>query len=495
MKPLTLQEVVTAMEGTPDRPVPVGSVSRVSIDSRAVVAGDLFVAIKGLQYDGHDYVGPACTAGAMAAVVRNDYLGPKPRGSAAGANPSAGLLIRVDSPVAALGRLARYYRRSVIGGSVKVVAVTGSNGKTTTKAMIGHVLSSKWRGRAGIKSFNNEIGVPLTLLSTEPSDTFLVCEVGTNAPGEIAALARLIEPEIAVITNVAEVHLQGLGTIEGVAREKLSLLSYVRPDGCAVINADLEVLRAMVLRERQYSAVKKVMFGEWPEAELRLSGLRSVSDGGGGSGGAPCGTEFTVNDRFKYRLNVPGRHNAHNALAVIGVARRFGMEDEEIAAALATFTLPPMRLQYERLGGLTLINDGYNANPASMAAALNVLLEAGAAGRRVFVVGDMRELGAVSERCHRELADRIGQLPIDLLIAVGENAELMAKGVKRASAGRIETHAYATTEAARRRLVAFLRRDDTVLVKGSRALALERLVEAMEKWAQRPTVKGKGAAR
>ncbi|HOW69764.1 MAG TPA: UDP-N-acetylmuramoyl-tripeptide--D-alanyl-D-alanine ligase [Phycisphaerae bacterium] len=495
MKPLTLQEVVTAMEGTPDRPVPVGSVSRVSIDSRAVVPGDLFVAIKGLQYDGHDYVGPACTAGAMAAVVRNDYLGPKPRGNAGGANPSAGLLIRVDSPVAALGRLARYYRRSVIGGSVKVVAVTGSNGKTTTKAMIGHVLSSKWQGRAGVKSFNNEIGVPLTLLSTEPSDTFLVCEVGTNAPGEIAALARLIEPEIGVITNVAEVHLQGLGTIEGVAREKLSLLSFLRPDGCAVINADAEVLRTMVLRERQYSAVKKVMFGEWPEAELRLSGLRSVCDGGGGSGGTPCGTEFTVNDRFKYRLNVPGRHNAHNALAVIGVARRFGMEDEEIAVALATFTLPPMRLQYKRFGGLTLINDGYNANPASMAAALSVLLEAGAAGRRVFVVGDMRELGVVSERCHRELADRIGQSPIDLLIAVGENAKLMAKGVKGASAGRIETHAYATTDAARRRLVAFLRRDDTVLVKGSRALALERLVEAMEKWAQRPTVKGKGAAR
>ena len=495
MKPLTLQEVVTAMEGTPDRPVPVGSVTRVSIDSRAVAPGDLFIAIKGLQFDGHDYVGPACAAGAMAAVVRNDYMGPKPRGGKdAVANPSAGLLIRVDDPVAALGRLARYYRRSVIGGSVKIVAVTGSNGKTTTKAMIGHVLASKWQGRAGIKSFNNEIGVPLTLLSTEPWDTFLVCEVGTNNPGEIAALARLVEPEIAVITNVAEVHLEGLGSLEGVAKEKLSLLNFLRPDGCAIINADPEVLRTMVLRERQYSAIKKVMFGEWPEAELRLSNVRSVSSDDGGAA-ASSGIEFTVNDRFKYRLNVPGRHNAHNALAVIGVARRFGMEDDEIAAALATFSLPPMRLQYERLGELTLINDGYNANPASMAAALGVLLEAKTSGRRVFVVGDMRELGAASEQLHRELADRIGQSPVNLVIAVGENAKLIAKNVKQVSAGRIETHAYATTEMARRRLLGFLHRDDTVLVKGSRALALERLVEAIEKWVRRPTAKSKSPAR
>lgn len=496
MKPLTLQEVVIAMEGTPDRPVPVGSVSGVSIDSRAVLPGDLFVAIKGQQYDGHHFVGPACAAGAMAAVVRNDYLGPKPRGNReAAANPSAGLLIRVDSPVAALGRLARYYRRSVIGGSVKIIAVTGSNGKTTTKAMIGHVLASKWQGRAGIKSFNNEIGVPLTLLSTEPSDTFLVCEVGTNAPGEIAALARLIEPEIAVITNVAEVHLEGLGSIEGVTKEKLSLLDFLRPDGCAIINADPEVLRTMVLRERRYAAIKKVMFGEWPDAELRLGDLHSVAEGGNGSGRGASGIEFTVNDRFKYRLNLPGRHNAFNALAVIGVARRFGMEDEEIATALATFALPPMRLQYEQVGRLTLINDGYNANPASMVAALDVLVETKASGRRVFVVGDMRELGAVSEQRHRDLAERIGCSPVDVCIAVGENAKLMVKGVKQASGGRIETHAYATTETARRRLLSYLRRDDTVLVKGSRALTLERLVEAMEKWARPSAAKGRHLSR
>jgi len=515
MKPLTLQEVVTALAGTIDRPMPVGSVTRVSTDSRTIQAGDLFVAIRGQQFDGHDFVGEVLTRGAMAAVVSGDFAagGPGPAGL-----PPGAILIRVDDTVQALGRLARWYRRSVIDGSVSVVAVTGSNGKTTTKMMIAHILSGRWKGRASIKSFNNAIGVPLTLLSTEPAEEFVVCEVGTNAPGEIAALAKLIEPEVAVITGIAPVHLEGLGSLEGIAAEKLSLLNELRPEGCAVINADSELLRWSMEHDRQLARIKKVTFGEWPQADLRLtdlritiSNLRSQSKPasvpiGPAVSARPDGSavlsgsavlagvdrdpgvvqEFTVNGRFVYRLNVPGRHNVFNALAAIGVARRFGMTDAEIAARLASFELPPMRLDCQRVGSLTLINDAYNANPASMAAAVEVLMSMPAAGRRVLVVGDMRELGAAAADLHRELGDRIGRSGVDVVIAVGEYAKMIRDMVKETSQDRIKTHAYATTELVRRRLASILRPGDTVLVKGSRAMALERLVEAIRQWAASP---------
>jgi len=397
--------------------------------------------------------------------------------------PPGAILIRVDETIKALGRLARRYRRSVIGGSIAVVAVTGSNGKTTTKMMIAHLLAGRWKGRASIKSFNNEIGVPLTLLATEPSEEFVICEVGTNAPGEIAALARLVEPEIAVITGIAPVHMEGLGSLEGVAAEKLSLLNELRPDGCAVINADSELLRWSMAHDRQIAKTKKVTFGEWPEADLRLTSLKVLNLPADGQKGPRVAQEFTVNGRFVYRLNVPGRHNVLNALAAIGVARRFGMADAEIAERLATFELPPMRLDSRQAGSLTLINDAYNANPASMAAAVDVLVSTPAQGRRALIVRDMRELGHASVDLHRETAERIGKSPLDVVIAVGENAKLVRDTAHEASGGRIETHAYATTDLARRRLASLLRAGDTVLVKGSRAMALEKLVAAAEEWA------------
>lgn len=488
MKPLMLDEVVTALEGVADRAVPVASVSRVVTDSREVRPGDLFVAIRGDRFDGHDFVNSALSAGAIAAVVRNDFDRVLPVGAEAAAS-AGGLLIRVDDPVGAMGRLALYYRRSVIAGSATVVAVTGSVGKTTTKQMVAHLLSARWKGAASPKSFNNSIGVPLTLLSVEPSDSFVVCEVGMNAPGEIAALARLIEPEVAVITTVVECHLEGLGSLERIADEKLSILRHLRPGGAAVVNFDSELLRWNMERNRDYRKLKRVSFGQWPHADLRLTELRSVivegesperKDGGTtGQGLTRGGFVFRLNDRFEYRLNVPGRHNVFNALAAIGVARWFGMDHDEIAAKLETFELPAMRLQVERAGRWTVINDAYNANPASMAAAVDTLMDAPSAGRRVLVVGDMRELGAASEELHRRTAERIGRSGVDLVVAVGENAKLVARTAQAASGGRLATHAYASTESARRRMPALLKPGDTILVKGSRAMGLEKLVEAI----------------
>jgi UDP-N-acetylmuramoyl-tripeptide--D-alanyl-D-alanine ligase len=489
MKPLMLDEVVAALEGVPDRAVPVTSISRVTTDSRAVGPGDLFVAIRGERFDGHDFVNHALAAGAMAAVVRNDFERVVPAGAV---ESPGGLLIHVDDPIAAMGRLALYYRRSVIAGSATVVAVTGSVGKTTTKQMIAHLLAARWKGAASPKSFNNSIGVPLTLLSVEPSHAFVVCEVGSNAPGEIDALARLVEPEVAVITAVTECHLEKLGSLDNVAHEKLSLLQHLKPGGAVIVNFDSELLRWNVERDRDYRKIKRVSFGQWPEADLRLTDVHLV--GNEHERAASTGFAFTVNDRFEYRLNVPGRHNVFNALAAIGVARWFGMDHDEIARQLATFKLPAMRLQVERVGRMTIINDAYNCNPAALAAAVDTLLGTPAVGRRVLILGDMRELGTATEELHRRSAERIGRSGIDLVVAVGDYARLVAETVQAASEGRIPVHAYSSLASAKRRVLPLLKPGDTVLVKASRAMGLEKLVETIRERSVSPT-KGNGPAR
>lgn len=492
MRPLTFAEGIEALEGTCDRPVSAGSFSRVCIDSREVQPGDLFIAIPGERFDGHDFVEQAIAGGATAAVVRNDFKPPSSRmGPSRVTDPKPeALLIRVDDTVKALGRLGRYYRRSVVGGSLNVIAVTGSNGKTTTKTMIAHVLSGRWQGRASIKSFNNSIGVPLTLLSVEPSDAFVVCELGTNAPGEIAALAKLVEPEIAVVTGVSEAHLEGLGSLGQIAEEKLSLLHYLRPEGLAVVNADCEVLRKTLERDRRLAGLKCVTFGEWKGADIRMTSLQvsmaKKADRRVSQTFPPVHLEFTVNDRFKYELQVPGRHNVLNALAAIGVARRLGVDHEEIAARLATFSLPPMRLEYQRVGDLTLINDAYNANPASLAAAVDVLVSLPTEGRKVLIVGDMRELGQASDELHRQAAEKIAGSGVNMVICIGEKSRLVSRTIEAVSGGAVETHAYSSAVSAKRRLVSYLNKNDTILMKGSRLLALEKLVPVIREWAVLP---------
>jgi UDP-N-acetylmuramoyl-tripeptide--D-alanyl-D-alanine ligase len=345
--------------------------------------------------------------------------------------------------------------------------------------MIAHVLQGRWQGLASEKSFNNEIGVPLTLLATDTHHRFVICEIGTNAPGEIARLARMVEPDIAVVVGVSEAHLEGLGTLRDVAEEKLSLFKFLRSDGCAVINGDQDLLAGAIRSDYDLRNLKYVRFGQSADADLRLTDTRVTS-----SGKRPPGIAFTVNGRFHYRLNVPGRHNVINAMAAIAVARRFNMDHDEIAARLATFELPPMRLQRECVGGVTLINDAYNANPASLAAAVDVLAGEATQGRRVLIVGDMRELGAESERLHRLAAENIGRSPIDVVISVGQRARLIATTIREVSGGRIETHAYASTPLARRRITQYIRIGDTIALKGSRLLGLETIARRIRDWLQ-----------
>lgn len=457
MKPLKLDEVASAIDARPLGELGRYAVKSVCIDSRQVGTGDLFFAIKGDRHDGHDYVASAVDKGAMAAVVSKPDRVPTDL-------HQLGLLLLVDDTTTALGRLAAFHRRQV---RASVVGVTGSNGKTTTKEMIHHVLSGRRRGSRAPKSFNNAIGVPLTLLAVEPEDDYVVVEIGSNTPGEVGELAKLASPDVGVITNVAETHLEKLGSLEGVVKEKAGLIDHVRDGGLVAIWGESKLLAAEARRRRR-RRLRRITFGVSEGLDLRATSIESDE----------CGVRFRVNDGDAVTVSMPGRHNAMNALAAIAVAREFGIDTAEAAGRLAEFAPPPMRLEVHRWGDVTAINDAYNANPASMAAALDVLSNWPATRRRIFVAGDMRELGEAGEVKHEELGTRVAAAGIDALLAVGEFAETVAASA-RSGDGGMEIDVAPDTASAADRLGGMIRPGDVVMLKGSRMVGLEVLLDTV----------------
>lgn len=460
---LVLSEVVQALAPDYRGEPPGGSVSGVSTDSRSIEAGDLFFAIRGPRFDGHDFVEAALLGGAAAAVVESrraaqllERLSRVP--------PPRRVLLPVDDPLAALGRLAAYHRRLI---SADVIAVVGSNGKTTTKEMIQHVLSGRCQVRASPRSFNNAVGVPLTLLSATAADDYLVVEIGTNARGEIDALCGLVRPEMAVLTCIGEEHLEGLSDLEGVAAEECAALRHLAESGFAAVNVDdphvephLERLRARVVR-----------FGRAESADLRVTHVGYE---------APW-LSFQVNGRFDYRLHMPGAHNATNACGAIAVGRRLGMEHDAIAERLASFVPPPMRSEVLRLGDVTIVNDAYNANPHSALAALATLYEVARGGRRIAVLGEMRELGERAAEQHRRVAQRIRGERIDHVVLVGRAVELMHDALRGGDLFCPTVECCADVDACGQRLAELVRGGDVVLLKASRAVGLERVIDVLRR--------------
>ncbi len=457
----------------------------VSTDSRTLTQGQAFFAIKGERTDGHVHVSQAARVGAVLAVVGSDYAGPVPAGLG---------VLRVADTTKALLRLAGAYRKTL--ESTRVIGVTGSNGKTTTKQMIHAVLSGALRGSASAKSFNNHIGVPLTLFGGRPGDQYLICEIGTNAPGEVAELARAAAPDIAVITGVGREHLEELGSLRRVAQEEASQTEFLRRGGLAVIHAEAPHLREHVeahaigeppatgqgggAREPQPRRFGVVTFGMTREADLRVGLIRQEAEG----------LTFRINDRHIYRLPLLGRHNAVNAAAAVAVARRFGVDHEAIAAGLAAVERAPMRLEPIELGGVRFINDAYNANPDSMAAALETFAEVAAGpSRRVAVLGDMLELGEHTPSAHAEAVARAldPAVKLDLLILVGP---LMARAARSLHEDRILT-VEEPSDRAVEGVAHHLRPGDCVLLKGSRRLRLERVLDGMRTRSPEPPVEVK----
>jgi UDP-N-acetylmuramoyl-tripeptide--D-alanyl-D-alanine ligase len=464
MDPIAPEEFVSALKGHPQGPIPSPSITGVSTDSRAIRPGDAFFALVGDRFDGHDYIEQVVAAGASVIVASK-------REAAAAAQAKGWPLVLVENTVAALGRLAAWYRTTL---PARLVAVTGSNGKTTTKTMLEGVLSKVGKVISAPKSFNNNIGVPLTLLSADHSHNTIVLEMGTNHPGEIAELAALARPDLAVITSIGTAHIEGLGGLEGVAREKTSLLDYVPATGFAAVCID-EPIVVPYLRSVK---CKVLRFGTSRDAELRAEGVEADD----------ATLRFKVNGRWPVTMHMSGRHNATNALGAWAIGSRLGMTPEQIAGALAEVQPPDMRLQRFQYGPVTIINDAYNANPASMAAGLRTLADmpVPAGGRRVTVLADMLELGEQSQSFHEQTGRALAALGcIDCLIAVGPNAQHLADSAadvqNRDATGKtaLAVHRFTDADQAAKGIAKLLQPNDIALLKGSRGMHLEKLLPAI----------------
>ena len=427
-----------------------------SIDSRTVGPGQLFFAVQGERLDGHDFVEQALEKGAAAAVVRSDQ---------AGRYQGETRLLAVEDTLVALQTLATAVRK--LWGK-PLIAVTGSAGKTTTKEAIAHVLSSRFRVLKSEGNFNNHFGLPLMLLKLEPEYDVAVIEMGMSHAGEIRALAKIAQPEIGVVTNVAPVHLEFFDSLAGIARAKYELIESLPVSGTAVLNADDEYVSQF---GRGFKG-KVVQYGLRATADVRAENIRSKGTEG---------TEFDVvigASREPATLPLVGEHNVLNALAAVAVGVERGLKPAEAGATLATLTPADKRGQVLQVGNITVINDCYNSNPKALEAMVDALAAMNAR-RRIVVAGEMLELGPAGEDMHRRAGDHISEKKIDVLIGVRGLARAMVGAAEQAGT---RAEFVASSEEAGEWLAREARDGDVILLKASRGVKLER---ALETWMAR----------
>jgi UDP-N-acetylmuramoyl-tripeptide--D-alanyl-D-alanine ligase len=437
---------------------PPPALEGVSTDTRTLGPGALFVALRGERFDAHAFLGEAAAKGAAAAVVaaaRADEPSPLPR-------------LAVPEPLAALGAIARHHRGR---HRIPVVAVTGSNGKTTTREMIAAILATRGPVLKTEGNLNNEVGVPLTLLGLAAPHEAAVIEMGMSHPGEIARLAAIALPQVGVVTLAAPAHLEGLGTVDAVADAKAELYQGLPEGGIAIANAD----DARILRRAQASGRRMITFSAAGGRRGDVVVVEIVSQGADG-----LRFVLGVGNR-EVPVHIPalvGAHNAANAAAAAAAAIALGCTDREIARGLAEVRPVGRRLRLERLpSGIQLVDDCYNANPASMSAALRTLLDlAAAGGRPVAVLGDMLELGAFEAEAHRAVGAEAARAGVRVLAAFGPRSRGAADAAR---AGGLDPFHTEDIEALVRWARATLQPSDVLLVKGSRGMKLERLVDAL----------------
>ncbi|MCK9522297.1 MAG: UDP-N-acetylmuramoyl-tripeptide--D-alanyl-D-alanine ligase [Proteobacteria bacterium] len=446
--PVTWAEVAAWLPLDAGAPMPACPLTDIVIDSRAVVPGALFVALRGERFDGHDFLPQAQALGAGAALVSRR-------------NPDIDLpQWTVPDTLAGLQQMGQAMRARFTG---PVAAITGSSGKTTTRALLVAILSEKGAVHQPERNFNNHVGVPLTLLGLRDEHDMAVCELGCSDFGEIAALADLVNPDVALVTNVGPAHLEKLGDLDGVARAKGELWAQLRKDAAVAINLDDPRVVRMPTRARRriaYSAVKQ-------EADVVLRYRQAV----------PEGQQLVIDvsgDYVDVLLPLHGRHNATNAVAAAAAAILMGASTEEIQRGLARVQPAPGRMvSRQNAQGLWIIDDTYNANPASVAAALHTLAELQNTGRKVAVLGEMRELGPQAAQAHREVGALVASLGLDALIAVGEaGAQLVAGAV---ASGMASERCYPVADQRAAAIIAseISESGDVLLIKGSRGAQME----------------------
>ena len=450
----TVGDIVRGAQGAlvgGDLGVPVAGVS---IDTRTLAVGEVFFAIVGHERDGHAFLDGAAARGAACLVVSSlpdDLRGSTP-------------VVLVEDTTRALGRLAAYHRARF---SLPVAAVTGSNGKTTTKEMMASVLGALGPVLKPESSFNNQWGLPLTLFRLGPEHRAAALELGANQPGEIAALARICQPTVGIVTVVASAHTEFFGSLDGVQAEKSALVRAIPPEGAVVLNAD----DARVLAMREQAVARVLTYGTSGAADVRAVGPAVETADDVRFALAIGGQERSV------RLAFAGRHNVVNALAAAGAGRALGLGLDQIAAGLEAARPAKGRCVWRRSGGITILDDTYNANPSSLAAALDTLAAGAGAARRVVVLGDMLELGAGTEAAHREAGRAIAAAGVAELIGVGRHARTAVEAAR--ASGLAESHHTATFEDTVVLLLKRLVPGDALLVKGSRGMRMEQVVDAL----------------
>ena len=431
---------------------PALPVDSICTDSRALKAADLFLALRGENFDGHRFIADAARRGAVGAIVEE----------APADLPPGFAIIRVGNTLDALQQISAGYRRQL---PLQVVAITGSNGKTSTKDFTAAVLGEHFHVAKTEGNFNNHIGLPLTMLRARSSDQIGVFELGMNHPGEIAPLAALAAPDVAIITNIGVAHIEYMGSREAIAQEKGALAEALQPGGLVILNADDDFSKSIAARTK---------------ADAIFCGL---------GGGDVCATDLRQDfNGMKFRLcaddrcvdaelPVPGVHMVRNALLAVAAGRHFGLSIEECAEGLRKLRLTHGRLEQKIVGGIHILDDTYNANPDSMSAALQTLAQMPAAGRRIAVLGRMAELGTESESGHRSVGRAAAESGIDFLIDVGAEPAFIAEEAKRG--GVVNVLRVANVEDAVQALREVAQPGDIVLVKGSRSAKMERIVEGM----------------
>jgi UDP-N-acetylmuramoyl-tripeptide--D-alanyl-D-alanine ligase len=420
---------------------------RIATDSRTAGMGDLFWAIGGRQHDGHNFVADALARGAKASVVQREQ--------AAGSGPA----IVVDDTTQALGRLAQWYRE---GHEALVIGVTGSVGKTTTREMIHAVLSVRFRGVRSPRNYNNHIGVPLSILDIETAHEFAVLELAASGPGEIRRLAAVAQPEVGVVTAVGVAHLSGFGGHEQILEAKGELIEAIPQSGFAIVPGDESYAATLAARGR----CRVIRVGESPANDIRAEHVRTDHDR----------IEWRV-DGVHYRLRATGKHHVRAALTAIAIGREVDMTEQEIAAGLEAFVPAPGRCHAQRIGPWTVIDDTYNANPSSMQAACRALGEWNATSHKLLVAADMLELGNNAAEYHRLLGRSAAEAGIDHLLVHGDYARHVVAGAREAGMDGYRIAECENFEAMLAVLDCWLDPGDVVLVKGSRGMRMERVVE------------------
>src|SRR5437588_6649703 len=407
MNPLALAQVAKFAGGSLSSGDGTILIDKVSTDSRTIKRGELFVALRGENFDGHNFVEAVATAGATGAIVDSNWKGN------AGDNFA---LIRAKDTLLAYQQLAANYRKSLKLG---VVAITGSNGKTSTKDFAAAVLARRFRVTKTQGNFNNHVGLPRTILEATSQDEVAVWEIGMNHPGEVAPLAKIAAPDAAIITNIGVAHIEFMGSREAIAEEKGALAEAVGANGTVILNADDAFSEGIAARTSA-----RVAFAGTQHGTLRAIEIRQTADG----------SEFTILEgahRCRAQLPVPGLHMVQNSLLAVAAGRVFGLSLEDCAAGLVAAPLTKARSQIREIDGVRFLDDSYNANPDSMKAALRTLVELDANGKRIAVLGEMRELGIESQSAHSDVGQAAAALKIDHLIAIGKIAAAIADAAQR----------------------------------------------------------------